>query len=437
MNQPASPRDQAALEDESTAFGKSPDAGDSPNWPIALVLLAATTLVYANRVVFTQNAVPIQRAFATDEQGYGSVEGKFGLGFAFGGLCFGLLADRVRVRWMFPAVVLVYSAFGTSSMLVDSLGALGWTRFLLGFFQAGHWPCSLRTTQRVFKPHRRAWGNSVLQAGASVGAVATPLLVGALHGIDPDLWRWSFPIVASLGVPWAIWWLATIREDDLRRPVIQTDETSAGRGVDEKLREVPLWRIFLSSRWWVLMAVTLLINTFWHYIRVWMPLTMEKDHGYDRQFVAYFTSLYYLMTLVGAIVAGWWTTHLTARGWNVHRARCTTFLLCALLASVAVPAAFAPRGIVLLVSLLFVALGSLGLFPIYYSLGQELSARYQGTLGGLLGFCAWAVLYFVHPEIGRLVKADPELRPYLLAAISLGPLLATILLAVGWGRRPT
>ncbi len=409
---------------------------------LLIVLLCATLLNYANRFAFTQNAVRIQQAFETeqafetDQAGYGRAAGKFALGFAIGGLLFGILADKISVRWLYPTVVVVWSLAGISSGLMTTMFGLGVSRFVLGLFEAGHWPCALRTTQRAFKPAQRTWANSVLQSGASLGAVLTPLLVAQLFLWDPGQWRWAFFIVGAIGLPWAVWWLATVSEADVRRPVIQTDEQSRGRGKERELQEVPFWRLFLTRRWWLLLWVVIWINLLWHYIRVWMPETLETDHKYRPEFVAYFTALYYLATFFGSLTSGWLIARLARADWNVHRARLTVFFVFALLSTMAIPAAFLPRGPWLLAALLVVAFGSLGLFPIYYSLNQELSARNQGKVGGTLAFSTWGILYFVHPAVGEMVKANPEVRPYLFAAVGLGPLLAWVVLALCWGQRP-
>lgn len=404
---------------------------------VAFVLLAATFLNYANRSAFTQNALLVQEAFGITEEGYGRLEAYFGLGFAFGGLLFGVLADVVSVRLLFPLVVIAWSVAGLASGFVESFTALLICRFLLGLFEAGHWPCSLRTTQRTFSPDQRTWGNSVLQSGAAVGAVLTPLLIAGLHNWNPEGWRWAIFAAGALGFPWVVWWLLLVRESDVQRPVIQTDETSSGTGKQEVMEEIPFLHVFFTRRWWVLLVVVLSINTVWHYIRVWLPLIIEKDHGYSRLFMQYFTSAYYLSTMFGSLASGWLTAHLAHRGWNVHRSRLTVFLLFALLTALAVPAAFATRGPMLLGLLLLVAFGSLGLFPIYYSFNQEISAKNQGKVGGSLGFAAWMSMYYLHPFVGRLVDENPDIRPYLFAAAGVAPLIGFLVLAFCWGRRPT
>ncbi len=408
-------------------------------WQVAvcLVLLSATFLNYADRFSFTQNAVRVQEALKLSEAGYGALAGYFGLGFACGGLLFGILADWVSVRKLYPTVVVVWSLANISCGLANNVWAMGVSQFALGLFQAGHWPCALRTTQRAFRPDQRTWANSLLQSGASLGAVATPLAVLALYEWDPSQWRWVFFIMGGLGLPWAIVWLLTVSEADTRRPVIQTDEVSAGLGEQRQLQEVPFFRLFLTRRWWVLLLVVICINTLWHYIRVWMPLMLEKDHGYSPQFTQSFTSVYYAATFFGSLASGWLTLRLAAANWNVHRARLAVFLMFSLLSAMAIPAAFAESGPLLLGLLLAVAFGSLGLFPIYYSLNQELSAKNQGKVGGTLGFSTWVLLAVIHPAIGGWVDADPTIRPWLFATVGFGPLLAFAALALLWGKRPT
>jgi ACS family hexuronate transporter-like MFS transporter len=414
-----------------------PERSSAWRWWVCVILLLGTLLNYANRSALTQNAIPVQEAFDTNKEGYGQVAGLFSLGFALGGLTFGILADAVSVRWLYPAVVLAWSLAGAASGLVTDLQSLGWCQFLLGLFEAGHWPCALRTTQRVFKPDQRALGNSILQSGASLGAVLTPLLVLALYHWDPTQWRWALFIAGGLGLPWLVLWLMSVTESDVRRPVIQTDEVSKGAGVERELQEIPFHRIFLNSRWWVLLFLVICINTLWHYIRVWMPDTLESaPHNYSHDFVQEFTAAYYLATFFGSIAAGWLSAYLVRRGWNVIRARMAVFLLFGLMVTCAIPAAFLPPGDLILILLLVVAFGSLGLFPIYYSLNQEISAKHQGKVGGSLSFASWGILFFVHPRIGALVDQDESIRPYLLATVSLGPLLAFVVLILFWGKRP-
>src|SRR5579872_6478393 len=294
-------------------------------WLICVVLFLATFVNYGNRVTVTQNSVEIVKAFKTDREGYGRAEGKFGYGFALGGLVFGVLADSISIRWLYPFVVIVWSAAGFASGQAATLEQFGVCRFVLGLFEAGHWPCALRMTQRTFLPHERTRGNGILQSGASVAQMLVPLMLIRLEPWDSSGWRLSCGITGFLGLPWALLWLASVREADVRRPVIQTDEHAAGTGTSQEIHEMTLWDIFKSRRWWILLLTVVSINVPWHYIRVWMPDTLRVDHDYSTEFVDVFSAVSSLSTFFGSLSVGWIISWLAHLGWNVHPARLVAF----------------------------------------------------------------------------------------------------------------
>jgi len=404
-------------------------------WLICGILFLASFVNYGNRATVTQNADDIIRTFETNREGYGRAEGKFGYGFAFGGLVFGVLADWISIRWLYPLVVVAWSAAGFASGQAATLEQFGVCRFLLGLFEAGHWPCALRMTQRTFLPHERTRGNGILQSGVSIAQAFVPLMLIRLDPWDASGWRLSCGVMGFLGLPWALLWLASVRESDVRRPVIQTDEHAAGTGSSQEIQEVPLWHIFTSRRWWLLLLTVVCVNVPWHYNRVWMPDTLQVDHKYPKEFVDNFSAIFFLSSFFGSLAVGWTISWLAHWGWNVHRARLIAFGGCALMAACAVPAAFQPRGTGLLVLLCATAFGSLGLAPVYYSLNQEMSGRDQGKVGGSLSFLLWMILAVMQGQIGKLIDADPEIRPYLLAAVGLLPMLACAALVLFWGKR--
>src|SRR5205809_2006429 len=103
-------------------------------------------------------------------------------------------------------------------------------------------------TQRTFPPHARTRGNGILQSGASAGQVLVPLALVFIDRWDSSGWRMSCWTMGAMGIPWTILWFCAVREHDVRRPVIQTDENGAGSGVLREIDELPLWRIFASRR---------------------------------------------------------------------------------------------------------------------------------------------------------------------------------------------
>lgn len=394
-------------------------------WYICGLLLLATMLNYMDRVTLNAASEQIKVEFSLSEQDYGKLETWFGYAFAAGALLFGFIADRVSVRWLYPFVLIMWSAMGFASGLVYSLESLLICRTLLGLFEAGHWPCALKTTQQLLARQDRGLGNSILQSGASVGAIAAPLVMLAFTTDAPGSWRPVFQAIGAIGIVWVVLWLLSIREHDLQ-PLAAAERT--------ELHDAPRTRFIdhvFSKRFLVLFAVVVAINVAWQMFRAWLPRLLQHQHGYDRQFTQWFLIGYYVSTDVGCIIAGAAPRWLKNRGWGLDRARWSVFMVCALITACSGFVVMLPRGPALIVGLMFVGAGALGLFPCYYSLSQELTQRNQGKLSGLLGALAWAATSPLHERFGAYVDQSKSYSLG-LALAGLTPLLGALIWRVLW-----
>jgi len=397
-------------------------------WRVCGLLLLATTINYMDRLTLNLMGPRLMAYFDLDAEQYGRIESAFALAFAFGALLMGWLADRVNVRWLYPAAVLVWSMAGVLTGFAWGFASLLCFRFLLGLAESGNWPCALRTTQRLLTPAERTLGNSILQSGAALGSILTPLIVlGLLHSTGS--WRASFWVVGGIGTLWVGAWLLTVRAADLALPPRPASEQdSAAPSFDRPT--------FLQVRRFVALAiVVVMINTTWHYFRAWLPLFLQKRHHYTEDQATGFFSAYYAATDAGALCAGFATVWLGRHGWGVHGSRLLVFLAGAGLTSLSVVAAVQPAGPLLLALLLVIGFGALGVFPCYYSLSQELTTRHQGKLTGALGFTCWMALALLHEVVGKHVKRTGSYEDGIRLA-GLAPLVAFAALLLLWGKTP-
>src|SRR5436305_9821350 len=143
-------------------------------WWVCALLFLATTLNYMDRISLNQMAVRIQTALHINDQQYGWLESGFSFSFAVGAILTGFIVDRVSVRWVYPLVVLGWSAAGVLTGYATGFWWLLGCRVALGLFEAGNWPCGIRTTQAGLRPEERSFGNSLFQCGTAVGAVVIP-----------------------------------------------------------------------------------------------------------------------------------------------------------------------------------------------------------------------------------------------------------------------
>ncbi len=383
---------------------------------------------YMDRQTLSNLAVRITEQFQLNNEQYGMMEFVFGIAFALGSLFFGTIADLVSVRWLYPLILVAWSAVGIATGMSRGYESLLVCRGLLGFFEAGHWPCALIVTQAVLSRGDRVMGNSILQSGASLGAVSTPLIIRAIVGdsTELDAWRLPFYVIGGVGLLWAVLWITAIRPGDLVRPdAAQHDAAARGWAW--------LGKLLLDRRFWALALLVVAINTAWQLIRAWLPKFLQEGRGYPEAQALYFNSVYFIATDVGCLLAGLAGLWLVRRGVAVHRSRLLVFLGCSLLAGMTSLAAVLPQGWLLLAVLLCVAAGTLGVFPCYYSFTQELSTRHMGRLTGILSFIGWLVASPVHIIFGYIVDQTSS-YDLNLALLGWTPLLGLIAFVLLWPR---
>lgn len=129
-------------------------------WWLSSLLLVATLLNYMDRQALVQVSTLLKTEIHLDDARYGRLERCFSWSFAFGSIVFGLLVDRLGPKHLYPIVLLGWSLAGCACGLAnqplieewfgdqdESAGyaAYHWLflcRTMLGFFEAGHWPCT-------------------------------------------------------------------------------------------------------------------------------------------------------------------------------------------------------------------------------------------------------------------------------------------------------
>lgn len=405
----------------------TPPPGRSGTWKwwVCGLLLLASTINYMDRQTLANAAVRITKQFQLTNEQYGNLELGFGWAFAVGSLVFGFLADAISVRWVYPAVLLLWSAVGFATGLVESYGGLLICRTLLGFFEAGHWPCAIKTTVKLLEPKDRSMGNSVLQSGTSIGAIITPLIMRFLLTDQPDSWRFAFQLVGLVGLVWIVAWLWMVRSGDLDDRV----ETSA-----VNTTSAPAFRLDVGTllrRMAAVLITIALINTSWQTLRAWLPKFLQEGRGFTEKAALEFNSLFYIATDVGCLGAGALTLWLVRRGWTVHGSRIGVFGVCAALTALTGAVAFLPKGWALGVVLLCAGAGILGMFPIYHALTQEISPAHQGKVTGIASVAAWLFAPPAQKLFGWVIDRTKSYDLGLAIAGGL-PLLALIALLLLW-----
>lgn len=383
---------------------------ESWKWWMCGALLLATMLNYMDRQTLSLTATQLKTEISLDDARYGSLEKWFSYAFAAGGIFFGFLADRIGPKMLYPVVLAGWSLAGIASPLASWPDLAGWLenpddpglgqfrwlfacRVLLGFFEAGHWPCALLTVRNILTDKQRPLGNSILQSGASMGAILTPLVIQAIRAMGFP-WQAPFLIIGVAGLVWIPIWFSLLRSGDLRfQPPAEKDGGEKPLDMGQFIFQV----ITLGT-------IVITISLAWQFQRAWLPKYLKEFHHYSETAANYFTSGYYIVADIGCIFSGAVVTFLTSRRVSTHWARMASFAGCTALVAISLIVPLLEKGPVLLITLSLVGAGSLGAHPQYYALVQELPPRHMGALSGILAAFSWVVVGFMQGAIGQHIK---------------------------------
>jgi MFS family permease len=124
----------------------------------------------------------------------------FMIGWAVGGVLFGILGDRIgRVKTMLISI-LSYSAFTGLSVLSTGVWDFSAYRFLTGLGVGGEFAVGVALVAEVMPSRARPYALGMLQASSTVGNVSAALIgiflgrLQAAGAITTSPWRWMFII---------------------------------------------------------------------------------------------------------------------------------------------------------------------------------------------------------------------------------------------------
>jgi ACS family hexuronate transporter-like MFS transporter len=161
-----------------------------------------------------------------------------------------------------------------------------------------------------------------------VGALVAPAVVPLV--VVRYTWPAAFLITAPLAVVWLVaWWLGYRNPD--RHPRLSAAELAYIRSdPPDPVVKVPWLALLRYRQTWAFVVGMFLSGPIWWFYLYWIPGFLYKRHELDLVHLGPPLITIYLMTNVGSIGGGWFSSWLLKRGWSVNAARKTALLVCAL-----------------------------------------------------------------------------------------------------------
>jgi ACS family hexuronate transporter-like MFS transporter len=311
---------------------------DSPKignyrWRIVALLFFATTINYIDRQVLSLIMIdPGFKAefnFSKSELGY--IDAAFKAAYALGFLVVGSLIDKFGTRIGFIFSITFWSLAAMSHALANGFRGFAAARFGLGLGESGHFPGAVKTIAEWFPKKERSFATGVFNSGANIGAIAAPLMVPFIalnYG-----WRWAFLITGAIGFIWLIFWYTTYKKPE-DTPISKAEFDHIKSDNEEPVASIPWIKLFPHRQTWAFAAAKFFCDPIWWFYLTWLPTFFNDNTNLDRKLdlktIGIPFLIIYIVSDLGSIVGGWFSSYLIKRGWSINSARKTTMLICAL-----------------------------------------------------------------------------------------------------------
>jgi len=218
----------------------------------------------------------------------------------FGGILFGIIADRYGRRPALMGSLLVYSIFTFACGLSTTVWQLGVCRFVLGLGMGGEWTSGAALVSETWPDAHRAKAMGMMQSAWSVGYAAAALVVAAV--LPRFGWRAVF-FIGILPAFVALW---------MRRGIEESPEWVRSSSVHRDWRK-PVRAIFSPDYLRFTLLLTALSTTtifaYWG-LNLWVPayLSLPQSQGGAGFTTIVATSLVVLIqfgAFLGYVSFGW------------------------------------------------------------------------------------------------------------------------------------
>lgn len=146
----------------------------------------------------------VQKPSMTELMGPGATDAAIGfyssvvfsvmlLGWAMGGIGFGIIADYIGRTKALAATILIYSLFTGLSAAAQSWEQLAACRFITGLGLGGEWAAGAALVAEVWPDHLRAKAGAMLQSAAAFGYFFAALITRI---VDVGSWRYVYLVGA-------------------------------------------------------------------------------------------------------------------------------------------------------------------------------------------------------------------------------------------------
>ena len=292
-------------------------------WIVGLVALA-TTVNYIDRTALAVMWPQISEELGISKDEYANIVVAFTLAYAVSQSLSGRLYDVIGTRLGFIVSIGVWSAAAALHGVAKSAAGFMSFRVALGLGEAGNWPGAVKSNAEWFPIQERAFAQGIFNAGASVGAIISPLLTAFLY--FQVGWRGAFLVLGGLGLLWIVPWVIINRTGPDKHPWMQESErnyvlSNQPKPTADDGPRASVLELLSTKRTWAVLASRFFLDPIWWLFVTWLPVYLAEKFGFDIEQIGLFAWMPYVGAAVGSLFGGAVAGALIRRGNSVKSAR--------------------------------------------------------------------------------------------------------------------
>ena len=364
---------------------------------VMLMIFVCVVITYLDRsnISITASAMHKELGFSTVQMGW--ILSAFGWTYAFGQMPGGWLVDRIRPRYFYPGILILWSLATACLGIVGSFIGLFLIRLLIGALEAPSYMINNQVVTSWFPDRERGGAIGFYISGQFIGlAFLQPLLLWLVvtHG-----WRAVFFTTGLGGAVWGLVWLACYRapRESRRINAAELELIETGGGLVDlgsayankqkaKLSWADLGTVFKYRKLWGVYIGQFAVTSCQWFFLTWFPKYLVDFRHLSILKSGIYVSLPFIAAFVGTQLAGFASDRILRSGRSLEMARKLPIILGLLLSSSIVGANFvdAPEYVIGFMCLAF--FGN-GMASIGWSLISHVAPRRLiGLTGGTFNF---------------------------------------------------
>ena len=299
-------------------------------WAIIALLFFATTVNYIDRTMLGLLAPTLQTELNWNEDDYGNIVTAFQAAYALGFLFMGYVIDRFGPKIGYSIAITIWTIGHVAHGFGGSVASFMAARAVLGVGEAGHFPAVVRSSSEWFPQKERAYAIGWVNSGTTVGVILTaPTLWLFMQALGLG-WRETFIYSGLFGVVLLGLWLWLYSNPRESGKVSEGELKWIEHDPPEKIEKIGWSRIVRKREAWAFATAKFLTDPVWFLMLFWLPKYFSTTYDVDLKVVLLPMILMYLLSDVGSIAGGWFSSRLIQQGRTPNFARKVTMIIAGL-----------------------------------------------------------------------------------------------------------